>query len=245
MNDQIIDIILFAMVAGFLILRLRSVLGRRPGAERPPQPRDPSRRGFGANLPKKLGAPPNPSPDNVVSLPDRGKGLSPVTVEPHWDTQAEGGVEKPRDLQAGLREIIAADQGFSPEAFLVGSRSAFDYIVSAFAAGDTATLRPLLSDDVYDRFADEIRARMAAKETLETRIVRLDAADLVEAELEGRTANITIKFVSQQTSIVRDADGKIIEGDPERPVERTDVWTFSRNVRSQNPNWALVATHAP
>ncbi|HWK46871.1 MAG TPA: Tim44/TimA family putative adaptor protein [Stellaceae bacterium] len=250
MNDQIIDIILFAMVAGFLILRLRSVLGRRPGAERPPEQGDRSRRGFGPNVPAKPGqinkAKSGLPTDNVVSLPDRGKGLSPARPDSPLDANPADTFEKPPGtLQSGLQEIAAADPSFSPEAFLVGSRSAFDYIVSAFAAGDTAVLRPLLSDDVYDRFADEIRGRMAAKETLETRIVRLDAADLVEADLEGRTASITLKFVSQQTSVVRDADGKIIEGDPERPFERTDIWTFSRNVRSQNPNWALVATHAP
>jgi predicted lipid-binding transport protein (Tim44 family) len=147
-------------------------------------------------------------------------------------------------LQSGLAEIAAADPSFNPDGFLSGARSAFDYIVSAFAAGDTATLRPLLSDEVYDGFAEAIRQRMAAKESLESRIVRLDSADLVDATLQGRTAAITIKFISQQINVTRDADGKVIDGDPERPLERTDIWTFSRNVRAQNPNWVLVATHA-
>jgi predicted lipid-binding transport protein (Tim44 family) len=232
MSDQVLDIILFAMVAGFLILRLRSVLGRRTGTERPPETRNRLGRGFPT--------------DNVVSLPDRNK---PSAADPREDDHPmEPVAERPagpvHTLQSGLAEIAAADPSFNPDGFLSGARSAFDYIVSAFAAGDTATLRPLLSDEVYDGFAEAIRQRMAAKETLESRIVRLDSADLVDATLQGRTAAITIKFISQQINVTRDADGKVIDGDPERPLERTDIWTFSRNVRAQNPNWVLVATHA-
>ena len=216
-GDQVIDIILFAAVAAFLVFRLWSVLGRRTGSEQPP-----------AKPPQPILAPRTGSPDNVVALPDRSR---PSTL---------GRPSNP--LDAGLAEICAADPSFRAEAFIDGARHAFDLIVKSFADGDTATLRPLLSDEVYDVFAEAIRHRLATKETLETRVVTMRDPEPVEARLEGRTASITLKFVSSQISATRTADGKIVEGDAERAVEHTDFWTFARNVRASDPNWILVST---
>jgi predicted lipid-binding transport protein (Tim44 family) len=221
---QFFDIILFAMVAAFLVLRLRSVLGRRTGNE---QRRDPF-----ARPPAPPAPAPGPASDNVVSLPDRGKSAAPE-VEPG-----------PLPLATGLKQIHAADQSFDENGFLHGARGAFEMIVGAFAAGDTATLRPLLSDDVYDSFNEAIRARTAQHETHETRLVAIDTVDLVEAGLDGRTAVVTVKFISQQINVTRAADGSIVDGDPERVVEKTDFWTFARNTRSSDPNWQLVATRS-
>ena len=219
---QFFDIILFAMVAAFLVLRLRSVLGRRTGNE---QRRDPFARA------RDREAAPEPASDNVVSLPERGKA----------DAQPE---LAPVPLAEGLRQVRAADPSFDENGFVRGARSAFEMIVNAFAAGDTATLRPLLSNEVYDRFAEAIRARQDAKETLETQLVAVPNVDIVEAMMNGRTAVVTVKFISEQINVTRAADGKIIDGDPERVVEKTDFWTFARDTRSTDPNWVLIATRS-
>jgi predicted lipid-binding transport protein (Tim44 family) len=216
MTDGYFDIILFAMVAAFLVLRLRAVLGRRTGSE---QRRE-----------NPLARVPEPARDNVVALPDRG-------VEAPSDGQ-------PVSLEAGLAQIAAADPSFDPNGFVRGARGAFEMIVHAFAAGDTAALRPLLSDEVYDRFTDAIRARAAAKETHETRLDSIKAAEIVEAQLNGRSAFVTVRFASDQVNVTRAADGTVLDGEPDRIVEKTDFWTFARNTRSQDPNWLLVATRS-
>jgi predicted lipid-binding transport protein (Tim44 family) len=216
MGDQVIDIILFAMVAAFLVFRLWSVLGRRTGEQppaKPPQPITAARTG---------------PTDNVVALPDRSRSAAPVRPS--------------NPLEAGLAEIGAADPQFRIDIFIDGARHAFDLIVKSFADGDTATLRPLLSDEVYDVFAEAIRHRLATKETVETRVVTMRDPEPVDARLEGRTASVTIKFVSSQISATRTADGKIVEGDADRAVEHIDFWTFARNVRASDPNWILVST---
>ena len=222
---QFFDIILFAMVAAFLVLRLRSVLGRRTGHE---QQRDPFAR-----------PPRDAATDNVVSLPERGKAAEAEAVP-----AAGAGEPEPIPLATGLRQIHAADPSFDETSFVRGARGAFEMIVNAFAAGDTATLRPLLSNEVYDRFAEAIRARQDAKETLETQLVAVPNVDIVEAMMNGRTAVVTVKFISEQINVTRAADGKIIDGDPERVVEKTDFWTFARDTRSTDPNWVLIATRS-
>ena len=211
------DIILFAMVAVFLALRLRSVLGRRTGHERR---RDSMIRQA------------EPTGDKVISLGQRGIVASPPpTTEPPADAVA-----------AGLGRIREADPGFDPAEFLQGARGAFEMIVAAFAAGDTAKLRPLLADEVYAPFSAAIEERNAARETLETRILALKRLDIVAADLVGTTARATLKLVSDQINVVRAHDGSIVDGDPDKPIEKTDFWTFARDTRSSDPNWLLVAT---
>lgn len=217
---QYLDIVLFAAVAGFLVFRLWSVLGRRTGNERR---RDPF-------------VPPTPPPtrNKVVPLPPRPRAApmpAPATA--------------PTPLAAGLAQIRAADRSFDEAIFLQGARSAFEIIVNAFAKGDTAALQPLLSEAVYTSFVDAIRARQQAHETLETNLVTIKSIDLAAAELEGATALVTVKCVSDQINVTRAQDGSVVDGDPERVVEKTDLWTFSRSVRSRDPNWTLIATHAP
>lgn len=212
------DIILFAMVAAFLILRLRSVLGRRTGHERRPD--------------SFLRRAEPPAGDKVVSLGNRvAAAPAPLVTAPPADAVA-----------AGLERIRAADPGFDPAQFLEGARGAFDLIVAAFAAGDKAQLRPLLSDEVYRPFAAAIDEHGAAGETLETRIQQIKAIDILEAGLAGRTARVTVKFVSDQINVLRAHDGSIVDGDPDHPIEKTDYWTFARDSRSPNPNWVLVTT---
>jgi predicted lipid-binding transport protein (Tim44 family) len=145
-------------------------------------------------------------------------------------------------VAAGLESIAGADPGFDPGQFLEGARAAFEMIVGAFAAGDKARLRPLLSDAVYAPFSAAIDERAAAGETLETRTIGLKGLDIVEAGLTGRTARITIKFVSDQINVLRAHDGSVVDGDPDHPVEKTDFWSFARDTQSTDPNWALEAT---
>jgi predicted lipid-binding transport protein (Tim44 family) len=214
---QYFDIILFAMVAGFLVLRLRSVLGRRTGNER--------RR----DLFLRRSA---PARDNVATLVEPDKRVAkPVGDAPPPDVVAEG-----------LNRIQRADPSFDASRFIEGGRAAFEMIVAAFAKGDKGELRPLLSDEVFQRFAMAIDERLAAKETLETHIERLDSLDIVEAGLAGRTAQVTLKLVSHQINVTRAMDGSIVDGSPGQPVEKTDYWTFARDTRSTDPNWILVAT---
>lgn len=217
-----IEIVVFAMIAAFLVFRLRSVLGRRNGEERQrPNP-------YAAPRPGQ------DLPDNVVVLPERGRTA---------DATAED--EGPPSLAVGLARIKAADPSFEEKPFVQGAQSAFEMIVQAFAKGDTTALRPLLSDDVYDNFAAAIRSRTAAGETLETRVERIKDADLLEARMEGRNAVITAKFVSDQVNVTRDTAGTVVDGDPERVQEVTDIWTFARDTRSRDPNWLLVETRTP
>lgn len=226
-----IDILIFAMIAAFLVYRLRSVLGRRHGEERQrPNPY--------AGRPNQHGAPPPPQgepADNVVHLPERGR---PIEVPP----PAPG---EPTSLAAGVSQVRVADPSFDEKMFVKGAVMAFEMIVDAFAKGDTATLRPLLSDEVYDNFAAAIRTRAQAAETLETRIIEIRDADLIEARMDGRTAFLTVKFVSEQINVTRDKDGAVVDGDPDAALEVVDLWTFARNTRSRDPNWMLVETRVP
>ncbi len=170
--------------------------------------------------------------DKVVALGNRAAAARPpIATAPPADAVA-----------AGLGRIRAADPGFDPAQFLEGARAAFAMIVEAFAAGDKARLRPLLSDEVYTPFSTAIDERATARETLETRIIGLKRLDIVEAGLTGRVARITVKFVSDQINVLRAHDGSIVDGDPEHGIEKTDFWTFARDTRSPDPNWALVAT---
>ena len=215
---QYFDIILFAMVAGFLVLRLRSVLGRRTGNER--------RRDL---FPRRAA----PAADNNVT----------TLVEPEKRiTKPAGDASAADEVAEGLNRIRRADSSFDPAHFIEGARSAFEMIVAAFAKGEKAELRPLLSDEVFQRFSVAIDERVDAKETLETQIEKLDKVDIVEAGLAGRTAQVTLKLVSHQINVTRAMDGSIVDGDPEHPIEKTDYWTFARDTRSSDPNWVLVAT---
>ena len=217
-----IDIILFAMLAAFLIYRLGSVLGKRTGneQERPDL--------FGAGVSRES----NPE-ENVISLPERA-------VEP---------VDEPEQLVSSLDEGLVAirsvDQNFDPGEFAQGANAAFEMIVEGFARGDTETLRNLLSDEVFSNFSTAIQEREAANQSHETTIVGVESAEIVEAELDDGTALVTMKYVSEQVNVTRDEDGSVADGDPIAVLRITDIWTFAREVNSSDPNWALVATRSP
>jgi predicted lipid-binding transport protein (Tim44 family) len=223
------------VLAVFIFLKLRSVLGQRTGRERPPyegySPRsDPVR---------------TPGNDKVVTLPTRGAQPAPAAVETappaeRWKGIAEAG----SSTASGLDAIMGLDRTFDVKHFLTGARAAYEMIVTAFAAGDRRTLKNLLSREVYEGFENAIREREARGESAETRFVSIEKADVTAAELRGRTAQITVRFVSQLISVTRDRSGAVIEGSPDKVADVTDVWTFARDMSSRDPNWKLVATEA-
>lgn len=220
-----IEIIIFAMIAAFLVYRLRSVLGRRTGEEQ--QRPNPYTRNEPNNGPAKTPA------DNVVSLPERGRSVPPLP--PVAD-------DEPVSLAAALAQIKAVDPSFDEKYFLQGASAAFGMTVDAFARGDTATLKPLLNDTVYENFARAIADRQRAGQSLETAIHEISDAEVIEARLDNSTALLTVKFTSLQMNVVRDAAGNVVDGDPDAVIEATDVWTFARNTRARDPNWSLVET---
>ena len=219
-----IDILFFAMVAAFIALRLRSVLGRRTGHER--------RRGNGFG-----GARADGGRDNVVALPDRSGGK----------LEQEAGVSDvtDADLKAGLTQIRLADHRFELQSFLAGSSKAFEMIVEGFAGGDKDALRPLLADEVYEGFARAIDERQAAGQTLDTQLIAVRKAEVVEAGMQGTVARVLVRFTSEQVNVLRDAEGKPVEGDSGTAEEVVDLWTFERDTRSSDPNWELVETRTP
>jgi predicted lipid-binding transport protein (Tim44 family) len=226
---QFLDIVLLAIVAGFLILRLRSVLGRRGGHSGPSQ--DPF---------AKPAAP--RSDEQVIRFPDRPDR----TQEPGAGAdEAPIADQVPAGLQAGLTQIRVADPSFEVDSFLSGARMAFELILNAFSTGDRSALKALLSSEVFNNFAQSIREREETGETLQTSLIGIKEAEIVEAYMAGRTAHVTVRFVSDQVSVVRNENDEVVEGDPETASEVTDIWTFARDTRSRDPNWALVATSTP
>ena len=239
---QYFDIIFFALIAVFVILRLRSALGRRTGQERQ-RPSD---------IFSRSTEPEERKTGKVIHLPGHGDESEDDLFEKELSDIGEREASQPdlkqdqtEDIRAGLMRIRMADPEFSPRQFVTGAKAAFEMVVEAFAAGDTATLRPLLGDDVYDEFADVIRARIAAKESVETTIVSLDSADIDAADLKGSTARLTVRFRSQQMTVTRDENGETVEGEPESVVRVVDLWTFAHNTRSSDPTWALIETRTP
>lgn len=212
---QFIDIVFFAMVALFLVLRLRNVLGKRTGNER--QRSDPF-----TQAPSPA---PTRSPDNVIALPDRAP-----------DAQSADPVTQ------GVNQIRGVDPKFDPQGFLTGARAAFEMIIGAFAAGERMALKPLLSDDVFENFSREIDGRERDGHKLDNTVLRIRTADIVEARLDGKMANVTVKFVSDQINILRDEKGEPLPGQSTAASEVIDLWTFARNTRAADPNWMLVAT---
>jgi predicted lipid-binding transport protein (Tim44 family) len=222
------NLILLA-IAVVIFIRLRSVLGRRTGQERPPF--DPyARRDERARA---------EAGDNVVSLP-RSTSAPVGRSTQEIDRVAPQGSA----LNEALRAILSVDRSFEPDSFLGGAKIAYEAIVTAFAQGDRETLRQLLAPEVYDGFVAAITEREERGEKVESTFVGLDAAEIIEASMRGGLAQVTVRFVSQLITVTRGKDGEIVDGDPSRVVEVTDIWTFAREVAARDPNWRLIATAA-
>lgn len=212
-----LDIILLAMAAGFLLFRLYSVLGRRTGNER--------------------------RHDDLSRVPDNAAPQKDITKTPGATTR-NAGAEQPASgpVARALLEIKLADRSFDSAGFMTGARAAYEMIVTAFAHSDRAGLKPLLSDEVFATFESSIRTREERKQRVEFRFIALHSARISGAEMVGRTAEITVTFDSEFSMVTFDEAGAIVDGDPKSPHTVTDIWTFARDTRANNPNWTLVAT---
>jgi len=228
-NFQLLDILFLALVAGFLVLRLRSVLGKRTGYEQTPD-----------ELARRK---PDAKKDNVVDLTaarngtttdsDQDISFEPVNAAPFDDTVAHG-----------LADIQAADPDFDAQNFLGGSQKAFEMIVTAFAEGRLDDIRPFLSDDVYNNFSKAVQDLKTAGETVESQFIGMKSTRITEANLNGNKAIISVEFITEQVEVIRNTEGEVVDGDPNFIATLTDVWTFSRDVTSENVNWMLMVTRS-
>lgn len=232
-----LDILLLALVAVFILLRLRSVLGKRIGhersPERPPTYRPPYRRPQDEAVER-------PTHDlrdwdrdeRVIPFPEDRRAAAPMPPK-----------TKP-EAEAGLTAIAAQDPHFDGAEFMQGARQAYEMIVTAFAQGDRQTLRPLLAPDVYRDFAGAIDAREKAGERQETALVSLDDAVISGAALRGRMAEVSVTFQARLISVTKNADGAVVAGHPGMEEKVHEVWTFARDLGSSDPTWQLVGTEA-
>ncbi|WP_271439966.1 Tim44/TimA family putative adaptor protein [Pontixanthobacter luteolus] len=217
---MIFEIVILAMIAAFLGLRLYSVLGQRAEHEEESIPTrfDPT----------KQVAPPPAAPKNEDGA------------------QAETNVrEFPGVMPAverGVREISAADRRFEIIGFLEGAKAAYGMVLEAFWNGDRETLKELCDDDVYQSFDSAITMREEAGETLDNTLIRIEEAVIDRASLDGTMARVAVRFVADIAAVTRDKDGNMIAGSLDDAIETRDVWTFMRDVNSANPNWLLDET---
>lgn len=211
-----IEIILLAMVAAFVGLRLYSVLGRRTGHEQP----------IAKPLESKLPAATLPRPVEAQ------RGATPAGGETLIEAPAADGV----------RAIIAADPAFDVASFVDGARSAYRMVLQAYWSGDEAELGRLTGDEVRETFVEAIAARTAVGQRLDNKLVAIDRAVIAAAGMEGQMAVLTVRFDSDIVAVTRNADDEIVAGSDSDAVPTQDVWTFSRHVRADDPNWVLIET---
>lgn len=218
MSNAVIQILVLAAIAIFLILRLRSVLGTREGFEKPPAP-----------LPPQADKPARRSFEVIEGGPDRD-------ITDH----AEDGSDTARALAA----MKLAEPGFSVTEFLQGARGAYEMILMAFEKGDLSQVRGLLDDDVYQSFAAVVAERESKGLTVDANFLGVRELSLASAtfDRETREAEVAVRYVGELTSVVRDRSGQIVEGNPKEVKKQRDVWTFARRMGADDPNWQLVAT---
>jgi predicted lipid-binding transport protein (Tim44 family) len=229
MSDEftIVQVIFLAAIAIFILLQLRRVLGRRTGNERQ---RDP----FAART--SIGAPARPN-DKDTPPPLTGKAPADETRTRIGTIAPEGSA-----LNQALTEIQLADRSFDLDRFVGGARAAYRLLVEAFAAGDKAALKPLLSADVFASFCGVIDARAAKGESVEFKLLGIKDATITVAKLDGQQAEVTVTFESEITTATKNRDGAVVGGDPSTVVTVIDIWSFARDVKSKTPDWTLVAT---
>jgi len=216
----ILEIVILAMIAVFLGLRLYSVLGRRAEHEEESVPqRFDGADNANANAPGQAVA---PAPA-MAARPVHLEGVMPA-------------------VERGIREIASADNRFDLASFMEGARGAYEMVLEAFWNGDKETLRDLCDDDVYEGFAAAIDARNEAGETLENKLIRIEETRVHSASLDGGIARIAVLFIADIAAVTRDSEGNVIAGSLDDAIESRDVWTFTRSVKSKDPNWVLDET---
>ena len=230
--------IIFLVIAVVLFMRLRDVLGTRSGNERDPydpysDPREAKEKG--APRADDVG-------DNVITLPGRADQEQEASEEKA--KRLEKIAPEGSSLNAALGQLMTRDRNFDPDTFISGARAAYEMIVTAYAQGDRKTLKKLLAADVFAGFTTALDEREAQKLRVDFTFIGINKASIIEAEVAGNDAQITVRFVSSITSCTKDEIGHVIEGDPSAVEEVTDIWTFSRDISSRNPNWKLIGTES-
>jgi predicted lipid-binding transport protein (Tim44 family) len=210
------SIVLLAMIAAFLGMRLYSVLGKRTGHEQEPV------------LPRERTA------ASPVRLDETDGSQAPAPAS----ADTAGLVYEPA-AEAGLRQLLATDRNFDAGRFMEGAEAAYRMILEAYWKGDRDTLRDLCDDDSYEAFADAITARDARGETLDNRLMVVDSAKITAVELNSSEARITVRYRADISAVTRDADGKLIAGSMSDATQTDDLWTFRRKIGSNDPNWVL------
>ena len=226
------EIVILAMIAAFLGLRLYSVLGRRAEHEEEP---------IQGRFEGRQGQPGPARPHGQKRQETKAEERAPGNLA--QQRLREMPLASPA-VERGLSTIAAADRRFDALAFMEGARSAYRMILEAFWNGDKAELRGLCDDDVYDSFSSAIDARLEAGETLDNRLVRIDEVTIVNAGVESGEARITLRFRSDIAAVTRNAEGVVVAGSLDDAIEAVDVWTFSRMVNSADPDWVLEETDA-
>jgi len=219
-----LEIVLLAMVAGFILLRLRGELGKKTGNE---------------PLPPAAGHPSGPALD-------RDDGRDVEAESQPYDTPGADVIDLEENpaLRRAYQDIRRADRSFDVAIFLDGAKSAYGMILEAFWAGDKETLKTFLDDSVYEQFAGAVDQRAKDGLTLENKLVDVTEIDVIAARLIDKVAELTVHFRSEIVAVTKDKDGNLVEGNMSDVVEMNDKWTFARNTRSRDPNWTLLATRA-
>ncbi len=228
--------IIFAVVAILVVWKLNNVLGQSGGFQRQQPPVRPDARPGGRFANRDGGR--DAEPSNVVRLPGTAAAPDPARWTPFLDG-AGGNAAVP-----GLDAVAGADPAFAAAPFLDGARTAYEAIITAFAAGERRTLQNLLAPDVYDGFNAAILDREKRRETLSTTLVSEPEPKFRSATLDGRTARVAVRFLSKQISATHGPDGALRDGSPDSVLDVDDIWTFTRDVSARDPNWKLVATES-
>ncbi|WP_113911678.1 Tim44/TimA family putative adaptor protein [Roseovarius dicentrarchi] len=216
MNSPVLQLLVLAGIAVFLILRLRSVLGTRDGHE----------------------------PTREVQAPQKPRAHNLEVIEGGPDHDIIDHVPEGSDTAAALARMKRAEPSFGVTDFLGGARGAYEMILMAFERGEIDDMRPFLSEDVYNSFAEVIAIREEKGLTIESDFIGIRDMTLTSAAFDeaSNTAEITVRFVSELVSVVRSGDGEILEGEPGKAQRQKDTWTFERVMGADDPNWRLVAT---
>ncbi|KRS19300.1 Tim44/TimA family putative adaptor protein [Roseovarius indicus] len=219
MNSPLLQLLVLAGIAIFLILRLKSVLGTRDGFEGPPR--------RGASEPAKS---------------DRRQEFEVIEGGPDHDITDH--VPEDSEAAAALADMKRIEPSFTVTDFLQGARGAYEWILMAFENGNLDQVAPFLAEDVYEAFAQVVDSRQEQGLTVEAEFVGVRGTTLADARFDNTSnrAEVTVKFIGELISVVKDQNGEIIEGKPGQSKRQKDTWTFERVMGSGDPNWRLVAT---
>lgn len=250
MNEDVMTILFFLAISGFVLFRLYKMLGQKMdgdfkgpaggGMNRANQSKDNMQ-----DSDAEIGSHASQGVGSLQRDPAAGKGAKPVLEMPDIARiNAELEIYKQMDerVAANIQAIAKQDRDFNILDFVDGAKKAFEYIVAAFAHGDVAMLKQLLAPEIFEDFAADIAERNQKEERLETTILAITRASIINASLIGKEAKITLEIESEQTSILRDKSGEVIEGDPSHIEQLVDVWTFSRHIHAEDLTWFLVET---